>query len=75
MIKEEIITIDNKQYVKHTTDKERYETIIEDNEEKQIPLPCLIQVETGLLFFDAGDTLPCKYTYIEWEEPIIEEEA
>lgn len=62
MIKEEIITIDNKEYVKHTTDMERYD---EDNN----PLPCLIQIETGKMFFDAIDTKPCKFTYIEYEEP------
>ena len=75
MIKEEIITIDNKQYVKHTTDKERCETIIEDNEEKQIPLPCLIQVETGKMFFDTIDLYPCKYTYVEYEEIEPNEQA
>ena len=75
MIKEEIITIDNKQYVKHTTDKERYEIIIEDNKEKKISFPCLIQVETGKMFFDTIDLYPCQYTYVEYEEPIVEEEA
>lgn len=33
------------------------------------------QVETGLLYQDAVDVLPCRYTYEETDEPIpVEEE-
>lgn len=60
MIKEEIITINGKQFVKHTTDKEVYD------ENKKL-LPSLIQVETGKLYFDAIDIYPCAYTYKEYE--------
>lgn len=60
MIKEEIITINGKQFAKHTTDKERFD------ENKEL-LPSLIQVETGILYFDAVDIYPCVYTYKEVE--------
>ena len=28
------------------------------------------QVETGICYEDAVDVIPCKYTYIETDEPI-----
>lgn len=31
------------------------------------------QIETGTLYDDAVDVLPCKYTYEETDEPIDEE--
>lgn len=31
------------------------------------------QIETGVLYDDAVDVLPCKYTYEEIDEPISEE--
>lgn len=31
------------------------------------------QIETGVLYDDAVDVLPCKYTYEETDEPIDEE--
>ena len=34
--------------------------------------PCLVQVETGLRYFDAIDEYPSKYHYVEYEE-IVEE--
>ena len=64
MIKEEIIKINGKQFVKHTTDKERFD-------ENQEPLPCLVQIETGKLYFDAIDNYPSKYHYVEYEEEEI----
>jgi len=64
MIKEEIITINGKQFVKHTTDKERFD-------ENQEPLPSLVQIETGKLYFDAIDNYPSKYHYEEYEEEEI----
>lgn len=33
----------------------------------------LRQIETGVLYDDAVDVLPCKYTYEETDEPIDEE--
>ncbi len=30
----------------------------------------LLQVETGILYEDAVDVIPCKYTYEESDEPI-----
>lgn len=32
------------------------------------------QIETGILYEDAVDTMPCKYTYEETDEPIPEVE-
>lgn len=64
MIKQETITINNKQYIKTTTDKERFD-------ENQEPLPCLVQIETGKLYFDAIDNYPSKYHYEEYEEEEI----
>ena len=31
------------------------------------------QIETGVLYDDAVDVLPCRYTYGETDEPISEE--
>lgn len=31
------------------------------------------QIETGVLYDDAVDVLPCRYTYEETDEPIDEE--
>lgn len=30
----------------------------------------IIQIETGLIYLDAIDSMPCKYTYIESDIPI-----
>ena len=37
----------------------------------------LRQVETGILYDDAVDVIPCRYTYEETDEPIasVDEEA
>lgn len=32
------------------------------------------QIETGIIYYDAVDVIPCKYTYEETNEPIEEEE-
>lgn len=32
------------------------------------------QIETGILYEDAVDNVPCKYTYEETDEPIAEQE-
>lgn len=32
------------------------------------------QIETGILYEDAVDNAPCKYTYEETDEPIPEDE-
>lgn len=32
------------------------------------------QIETGVLYADAVDTIPCRYTYEETDEPIPTEE-
>ena len=69
MIKEEIITINNKEYLHTTTDKEIY-TFNEETKEQELQ-PCLVQVETGLRYFDAIDEIPCKYHYVEYEEEEI----
>lgn len=69
MIKEEIITINGKQFVKHTTDKEIY--IFNEETKEQELQPCLVQVETGIRYFDAIDEYPSKYHYVEYEEEEI----
>lgn len=33
------------------------------------------QIETGNIYDDAADIIPCRYTYEETEEPIEETEA
>ena len=62
MILTENLTIGGKEYIRHYTDTPIYD---KDGNE----LPKLIQVETGYEFIDAVDTVPCRYTYIEKEEP------
>lgn len=56
MLKEEIITKNGKQFVRHYSD-----------EGKRI-----IQLETMWAFDEAEDELPCKFTYVEesTEEPV-----
>lgn len=34
----------------------------------------LLQVETGTMYSDAIDVIPCKYTYTETDTPIESEE-
>ena len=35
----------------------------------------LLQIETGLLYDEAIDIVPCRYTYEETDKPIEKEEA
>jgi hypothetical protein len=35
----------------------------------------LLQVETGVKYSDPVDLVPCRYTYVETEEPIETEET
>lgn len=35
----------------------------------------MLQVETGVEYADAIDVIPCRYTYVETEKLIPEEEA
>lgn len=35
----------------------------------------MLQVETGIEYADAIDVIPCRYTYVETENLIPEEEA
>jgi len=34
----------------------------------------ILQVETGLIYEDAVDVIPCKYTYEETDQPIEHDE-
>lgn len=34
----------------------------------------ILQVETGIVYEDAVDVIPCRYTYTETEEPIESED-
>lgn len=34
----------------------------------------LLQTETGTLYGDAIDIIPCRYTYTETEQPVEEED-
>lgn len=58
MIKEETFTIGTTNFIKHYSD-----------------LGFKIkQVETGILYEEANDVVPCKYTYEETNEPIVRSE-
>ena len=35
----------------------------------------MLQVETGAKYGEAIDTVPCKYTYVETDEPSVPEES
>lgn len=35
----------------------------------------LLQVETGIMYDEAIDVVPCRYTYAETDKPIEKEEA
>ena len=62
MLKEEIINIGGKDFVRHYTDEPIYD---DDGNE----LPRLFQVETGAEYIEAVDVIPCPYTYIELPKP------
>ena len=58
MIKQEKITINNKELLHTYSDNNKY----------------ILQVETSNIYDEAYDVIPCKYTYTETEEKIIKEE-
>lgn len=59
MIREETFIIGNTNFVKHYSDSGFK----------------IKQVETEILYDEANDVVPCKYTYEETNIPIIEEEV
>lgn len=59
MIREENFTIGNTNFVKHYSDSGFK----------------IKQVETGFLYDEANDIVPCRYTYEETDIPIIQEEV
>ena len=58
MLKQEKITINNKELLHTYSDSNKY----------------ILQVETSNIYDEAYDVIPCKYTYIETEEEIVIEE-
>ena len=56
MIKQEIIIINNKEFLHTYSDTKHY----------------ILQVETKNKYDEAYDVIPCRYTYIETEEEIEE---
>ena len=57
MIKEETFTIGSTNFIKHYSDSGFK----------------IRQIETGFLYDEANDIVPCRYTYEESDIPIIEE--
>ena len=58
MIKQEKVTINNKELLHTYSDSNKY----------------ILQVETNVEYNEAYDVIPCKYTYTETEEEIVIEE-
>ena len=58
MIKQEIIIINNKEFL-HTYSDTKH---------------CILQVETNTKYDEAYDVIPCRYTYTETEEEIKEQQ-
>ena len=58
MIKQEKVTINNKELLHTYSDSNK----------------CILQVETNVEYNEAYDVIPCKYTYTETEEEIVIEE-
>ena len=56
MIKQEIIIINNKEFLHTYSDTKHY----------------ILQVETNTKYDEAYDVIPCRYTYTETEEEIKE---
>jgi hypothetical protein len=52
MIKQETLTIKNKQFIKTYSDENKY----------------ILQVETGYKYNEAIDVTPLRYTYVETDE-------
>ena len=57
MLKQEKITINNKELLHTYSDNNKY----------------ILQVETNVKYDEAYDIIPCKYTYKETKETIVEE--
>lgn len=58
MLKQEKITINNKELLHTYSNNNKY----------------ILQVETNVKYNEAYDIIPCRYTYIETEEEIEREE-
>ena len=58
MLKQEKITINNKELLHTYSGNNKY----------------ILQVETSNIYDEAYDVIPCKYTYTETEEEIVIEE-
>ena len=58
MLKQEKITINNKESLHTYIDNNKY----------------ILQVETNVKYDEAYDVIPCKYTYTETKEEIVKEE-
>ena len=58
MIKQEKVTINNKELLHTYSDSNKY----------------ILQVETNNIYDEAYDVIPCKYTYKETKEEIVIEE-
>ncbi len=58
MIKEENFTIGSTNFIKHYSDSGFK----------------IRQIETGIIYDEANDLVPCKYTYEETNIPIVEPE-
>ena len=58
MIKQEKVTINNKELLHTYSDSNKY----------------ILQVETNVKYNEAYDIIPCKYIYTETEEEIVIEE-
>ena len=58
MLKQEKITMNNKELLHTYSDKNKY----------------ILQVETNVKYNEAYDIIPCKYTYKETKEEIVVEE-
>ena len=54
MIKQDILTLNNKDFIKTYSDIGHY----------------ILQVETGIKYSEAIDVMPIRYTYIETDEVI-----
>ena len=55
MIKQEKVTINNKELLHTYSDNNKY----------------ILQVETNFKYNEAYDVIPCRYTYTETEEEIV----
>ena len=58
MLKQEKITINNKELLHTYSDNNKY----------------ILQIETNVKYDEAYDVIPCKYTYKETKEEIVIEE-